>query len=138
MALIPGSVTITANATTGAPSYSGSGLSLALAQQYLTAYLAQSPAPFPAVPSVGHTSAPWSAERPATSEDIATMVSALQKLYDAEALRASAYAAAICTQIATNARTKVQTADVCGRLPATLTPGADIQGPSGTVYLTLE
>ena len=139
MALAAGTVTITANATTGAPSYVGSGLALAMAQAYINAEIAAGT--FPAVPAVGATTpSPWSAARPVSADDVTALVAARQRFYDAEARRAVAYASAIVTEITTNAKAFIDAAPfgVSTRvMPASTAAGTPIDPPASAVFIPI-
>ena len=139
MALAAGTVTITANATTGAPSYAGSGLALAIAQAYVNAFLAltQEQGGFPSMPTDGQTSAPFSAARPATLDDITMAVAARQRFYNAEALRATHYAAATVSHITANGVARISTATSAGRVPSSTAAGTPIDPPSANVDLAI-
>jgi len=138
MALTAGTVTITANATTGAPSYAGSGLALAIAQAYVNAFVALTPVQggFPSMPTNGQTTTPFSAARPATLDDLAVAVAARQRFYTAEALRATAYATAVVSEITTNGRARVTT-EILGRTPNPNNPDTNIQAPAAPVDIPI-
>jgi hypothetical protein len=139
MALSAGTVTITADATTGAAGYSGSGLALALAQAEVTARASQ----LPPVPTLGQTTDPYSAERPATQTDIDTAVLVTQALYDEIEVRAVAYAIATIAYFVANASIAAGTlvahvtTQQLGRTPNPNTADTPIVAPSAPVDIPL-
>lgn len=134
MALAAGTVTVTAHATTGAPVYVGSGLSLALAQGYLDGLIADGV--LPALPALGSTSAPFSADRPAEQADIDAAIAARGTLYATEARRARLYAAALVTHITANAKARV-TSESLGRTPDPNNANTAIQAPAAPVEIPI-
>lgn len=134
MALSAGTVSITANATTGAPSYTGSGLALLMAQNLIGQMITDGA--LPAVPAVGSTSSPFSVARPATASDVTDFVNARQAIYNDEARRANQYAAAVVSHITGNANVtpgSLSAHVTTQQLGVTTTTGVAINAPSSPV-----
>ena len=114
MAMTAGSVAVTSS--TNAPVRSGSGMAVAIFDTMVTAAAAASPAMPGAPPTLGSTSAPYSASRPVSATDIANSNTGALAYYQNLAVLANGLASGLVTYIQSNATAHVTTQSL-GRTP---------------------
>lgn len=114
-------------------SVTSSGLAKALYDAEIASLLALSPSPFPTVPTLHDTSAPYSAARPVSSDDVNAAKAARLRILRDVARRATAQASALVTYFQANMQAKVATTDSGLQRVALI----DTQGPAADKFLSI-
>lgn len=91
---------------------------------------------FPTVPTLGSTTPPYTANRPATASDIQIANDGAQLMREDAARRATAYASALVAYIQANAVARVTTESL-GRTPDPNNADTAIQPPLATVNIPI-